>query len=450
MTDNRYLSVQSLTKYIKRKFDADPHLTDVYVRGELSNFKEHSSGHMYFTLKDEKARLLAVMFSAHNRQLKFKPESGMKVLLQGEVSVYESGGQYQIYVKKMRPDGIGELFLAYEQLKKSLEQEGLFEPSRKKALPRFPEVIGVITSPTGAAVRDIITTIERRYPVAKVLIIPATVQGDQAAPSIVRGIERANALDKIDVLIVGRGGGSIEELWAFNEEIVARAIAESQIPIISAVGHETDFTIVDFISDMRAPTPTGAAEIAVPHIKELEERINQSRRRLSRSLNEKVKESKVRLKNIEQSYVFRNPNSLYAQKIEKLDRLNEKLKGEYLLKVKNLKDNLIYIQKRLERQHPNTQLQSKSLNFERISNRLHHSMKVQWRSHTKDFEKLVGTLDALSPLKILERGYSVVYSEEEQIVKSKQQVTIGESVTLELSDGTLKCEVKEVKEKKRS
>src|SRR3954452_2027983 len=303
MMEQRYLTVNALTKYIKRKFDVDPHLQDVFVKGEISNFKQHSSGHMYFTLKDEKARILAVMFSSYNKRVKFAPENGMKVLLRGEVTLYEPSGQYQIYVKEIQPDGIGDLYLAFEQLKEKLTREGLFAAEHKQSLPKFPNTVGVVTSPTGAAVRDIITTIKRRYPIAKVLILPALVQGDQAAPSITDAINQANEKKHgIDVLIVGRGGGSIEELWAFNEEIVARAIYESTIPIISAVGHETDFTIADFVADLRAPTPTGAAELAVPHIDEWLERVLTKQTRIIRAMKEKISLQKTKLGRLEKSY----------------------------------------------------------------------------------------------------------------------------------------------------
>jgi exodeoxyribonuclease VII large subunit len=310
MQEQRYLSVNALTKYIKRKFDADPHLRDVHVRGEISNFKQHSSGHMYFTLKDEKARILAVMFSSQSRTMKFTPENGMKVIVKGEISVYEPSGQYQIYIKEMRPDGIGELFLAYEQLKQRLELEGLFAIETKKAIPLFPRTVGVITSPTGAAIRDVITTIKRRYPIANILVFPALVQGDNAAPSIAKAIAKANSMDEIDVLIVGRGGGSIEELWAFNEELVARAIFSSTIPIISAVGHETDFTIADFVADLRAPTPTAAAELAVPHIEELLDRVLQRQSRLLRTMKGKFLFEKERLNRVQKSDAFRYPHRL--------------------------------------------------------------------------------------------------------------------------------------------
>src|SRR5690554_2870195 len=273
MTPSSYLTVKALTKYIKRKFDADPHLRNVYVKGECSNVKIHTSGHIYFTLKDDTARINAAMFRSNASKLKFRPEDGMQVYIRGDVNVYEASGSYQLYVTTMEPDGIGGLFIAFNQLKERLLKEGLFNPAFKQPIPKFPKTVGVLTATTGAAIRDICTTIKRRYPLAEVLIYPTLVQGAAAAPNIAENIRLANNQQLCDVLIVGRGGGSIEDLWAFNEEIVARAIFESQIPIISAVGHETDTTISDFVADLRAPTPTAAAELAVPSKAELIDRL---------------------------------------------------------------------------------------------------------------------------------------------------------------------------------
>ena len=324
MKNVQYLTVTALTRYIKRKFDYDPHLQDVYVKGEISNFKKHTRGHMYFTVKDDHARIAAVMFHHQARTLKFIPENGMHVLIRGTVTVYEPGGQYQIYVNEMHPDGIGSLYLAFEQLKEKLAKEGLFAKEHKRPLPNYPKTIGVVTSPTRAAIRDIITTIQRRYPIARIIIYPALVQGEQAAASIVQAIEVANERKEADVLIVGRGGGSIEDLWPFNEEIVARAIFASKIPIISAVGHETDITIADFVADLRAPTPTGAAELAVPDIDEIMERILNYKIRLTRSIREQITSERKNLERITNSYAFRYPWRLYEQKLEQLDRLSER------------------------------------------------------------------------------------------------------------------------------
>lgn len=441
MKEKRYLTVNALTKYIKRKFDADPHLQDVLVKGEISNFKQHSSGHMYFTLKDEKARILAVMFTSHNRFMKFIPENGMKVLIRGDITVYEPSGQYQIYVKDMQPDGIGELYLAFEQLKEKLEKEGLFSPEVKKAIPKYPKMVGVITSPTGAAIRDILTTIKRRYPIAKILIIPALVQGEQAGRSISKAIELANKTAGIDVLIVGRGGGSIEELWAFNEEIVARAIFASKIPIISAVGHETDYTIADFVADLRAPTPTAAAELAVPHIDELMERILNRKTRLLRAMKEKIGIHKKHLTRIQKSYAFKYPQKLYQQKLEQLDRLTEQLiKGArnlFSLKAEQ-QDQLL---KRLERNHPYQLMQLAAENHQRLSRSLNRAMTGILTEKQKDFQSILSTLEALSPLKIMERGYSLAYTDDGNLIKSATQIENGDSIQVRLFDGQLHCKV---------
>lgn len=445
--EQRFLTVTALTKYIKRKFDVDPHLQDVYVKGEISNYKQHSSGHMYFTLKDEKARILAVMFSSANKKLKYSPENGMKVLIRGSVTVFESSGQYQIYVKEMQPDGIGDLYLAYEQLKERLAKEGYFEAEHKKRLPKFPNTVGVVTSPTGAAIRDILTTIKRRYPIAKVLIFPALVQGEQAAPSIVSAIKQANdKVNQVDVLIIGRGGGSIEELWAFNEEIVARAIYESHVPIISAVGHETDFTIADFVADLRAPTPTGAAELAVPHVDEWAERVLTRQTRLIRAIKEKLSLQTSKLERIEKSYAFRYPHRLYEQKLEQLDKRTEQLvyNSQKLFAVKSTQ--LEQVEKRLARNHPDVRLAEASIYYEKSMKSLSKAMKSILAKKEADFSNLVSTLEALSPLKIMDRGYSLAYSDDGKLLKSTKQVQINETVRIKLSDGTLMCSVTDKEE----
>jgi exodeoxyribonuclease VII large subunit len=449
MQEQRYLSVNALTKYIKRKFDADPHLRDVHVRGEISNFKQHSSGHMYFTLKDEKARILAVMFSSQSRTMKFKPENGMKVIVRGEISVYEPSGQYQIYIKEMRPDGIGELFLAYEQLKQRLELEGLFAIENKKAIPLYPRTVGVITSPTGAAIRDVITTIKRRYPIANILVFPALVQGDQAAPSIAKAIAKANSMNEIDVLIVGRGGGSIEELWAFNEELVARAIFSSDIPIISAVGHETDFTIADFVADLRAPTPTGAAELAVPHIDELLDRVLQRQTRLLRTMKGRFQLEKERLARVQKSYAFRYPHRLYEQKLEQVDKLTEMLvRGTSRLSlIKKGQHEILY--KRLQRNHPSEALREAQKRLDLTNKEMKRAMQQVLSKKQTEFERILSTLGALSPLKIMERGYSLAYSEENRLIKSINQVKMNERVQIQLTDGSLFCRVENRKESEK-
>ncbi|KRF49667.1 exodeoxyribonuclease VII large subunit [Peribacillus frigoritolerans] len=447
MSNQQYLSVSALTKYIKRKFDADPHLQNVYIKGEISNFKQHTSGHMYFTLKDEKARLLSVMFAANNKGMKFLPENGMKVLVKGDISLYEAGGQYQLYVKSMAPDGVGDLYLAYEQLKKKLEGAGLFLAEHKKPIPQYPKSVGVITSPTGAALRDILTTIKRRYPIARIIVYPALVQGNNAAKSIAKAISMANARAESDVLIVGRGGGSIEELWAFNEEIVAESIYDSDIPVISAVGHETDFTIADFVADMRAPTPTGAAELAVPHLNEILERLMNRKNRLTRSIQEAVNFERTRLTRMERSYAFRYPHKMYEQKLEQLDKTMDRLGRTSTRYFMKKRDELNQLNDILKKQHPEQAVKNAKDELQQHAKVLRRAMEAIYRHKSQQFVHITATLSALSPLKIMERGYGLVFAEDETLVKSTQQVSKGDKIAVSIKDGTLECEIKEIKER---
>ncbi|CAG9623180.1 exodeoxyribonuclease VII large subunit [Sutcliffiella rhizosphaerae] len=447
MSEQRYLTVTALTKYIKRKFDVDPHMKDVWLKGEISNFKQHSRGHMYFTLKDQNARLQVVMFSGQNKNLAFKPQEGMKVLVRGEVTVYEASGSYQMYIKEMQPDGVGSLFLAYEELKKKLAGEGLFSPEVKKPLPKYPHAVGVITSPTGAAVRDIITTLKRRYPLTKIIVIPALVQGTNAAPSIVKAIQKAHELPGIDVLIVGRGGGSIEELWAFNEEVVAREIFAAKLPIISAVGHETDFTIADFVADMRAPTPTAAAELAVPNIHELMERLTDRTFRLHRSSNKLMRHYKDRLMTLQKSYAFRFPKNLYAQKQQDLDRLLDNLDAAMKRMVEKKQGKLEQLAGFLLRNHPKKQWELEKANLEQRTKLLTQLMQQALKQKQWEFQNKLAKIDALSPLKIMNRGYSLVYQEDGTIIKQVKQAKKGDTIQVHLQDGQLDCEIQAVKER---
>ena len=326
--NNEYLTVTQLTRYIKYKLDNDTNLREVYLKGEISNFKAHTRGHFYFTIKDEGSRINAVMFASSASKVKFTPEDGMKILVSGRISVYEATGGYQIYVNEMMEDGVGNLYVAFEQLKKKLASEGLFDEKFKKPIPKIPKKVGVITAPTGAAIRDIISTINRRFPLTEVILFPSLVQGEGAKEDIVRQINRARDYN-LDVLIVGRGGGSIEDLWAFNEEIVARAIFDCPIPIISAVGHEIDFTIADFVADLRAPTPTGAAEIAVPNKSDVINYINQLNLRCQKNIKTILELKKKRLDSIKSHYILNNPLDLYSAKIQKLDYLTESLVKNY-------------------------------------------------------------------------------------------------------------------------
>jgi len=447
MNEKRYLTVTALTKYIKRKFDMDPHLQDIWVKGEISNFKMHSRGHMYFTIKDQNARIQAVMFAGYNRSVSFTPEDGMKVLLRGEISVYENAGNYQIYVKELQPDGLGNLYLAYEELKKRLDQEGLFLQEYKQEIPSIPQCIGVITSPTGAAIRDIITTIKRRYPIGKIILIPALVQGGNAASSIAKAIQVANEREEIDLLIVGRGGGSIEELWAFNEEVVARAIFQSRLPIISAVGHETDFTIADFVADLRAPTPTAAAELAVPTIKELAERLSVRHAHLLRLLSSMLSFQANRLATLKKSYAFRYPKNLYVQKEQQLDRLIDHLEKGSKRSFQQKQDLYKHLELRLQHQHPEEKLKSATERSLLVEKRLLKEFRLQLSNKRQAFAAIVSKLEALSPLKIMERGYSLVYDDKNHLLKSTKSVKTGDSVKVMLQDGHIDCEVMGIEER---
>ena len=416
--NKEYLTVSQLTKYIKYKLDNDVNLREVYLKGEISNFKAHTRGHFYFTIKDEGSRINAVMFASSASKVKFTPEDGMKILVTGRISVYEATGGYQIYVNEMMEDGVGNLYVAFEQLKKKLASEGLFDEARKKRIPKIPERVGVITAPTGAAIRDIISTINRRFPLTEVILFPSLVQGEGAKEDIVRQIKRAENYN-LDVLIVGRGGGSIEDLWAFNEEIVARAIFECPIPIISAVGHEIDFTIADFVADLRAPTPTGAAEIAVPNKTDVINYINQLNLRSRKAVGTILELKKKKLDSIKGHYILNNPLDLYSAKIQKLDYLTESL-------VKNYK-NIIDKEK---------------IKLNNIKTRPLFSNPLVILDKTKQkYALLLSKLDALSPLKTLERGYGIVKIGDKAITSIKD-LKKDDLINIELKDGSKEAIIK--------
>lgn len=445
MTD-QYLTVTALTKYIKRKFDTDPHLNRVFVRGEISNFKHHSRGHMYLTIKDDQTRVQAVMFAGNNRSLKFKPENGMKVLITGNIGVFEPYGQYQLYIQRMEPDGIGALYLAFEQLKDKLAKQGYFDETDKKKIPVYPKHIGVVTSPTGAAVRDIITTIKRRFPIVDVTIIPVIVQGMYATESIVNGIQVANKRSDIDVLIVGRGGGSIEDLWGFNEEKVAMAIYQSGIPIISAIGHETDTTISDFVSDMRAPTPTGAAELAVPSQIELKEKLLKVDRSLTRSITALLSTSLQQLKRINQSYAFRYPEQLVNQKEQELDKLVERLNKGLQLSIKNKGEWLKYTKKRLVSQHPEQQMKSMNNHVNQLRKQLQNRMQQITEQKSTKVLNVIDKLSLLNPLEIMKRGYAIPYDQKGNIIKSGTQTNKDDRIQVKILYEILTCRVEDIRE----
>lgn len=442
MATDPYLSVAALTKYIKKKFDADPHLRDVYVKGELSNVKIHTSGHIYFTLKDQKSRLPAVMFSARTKTVKFRPESGMTVLIRGDVSVYEASGQYQLYAQSMQPDGIGDYYLAFEQLKEKLGKEGLFHPSRKQALPEYPRKVGVVTAQTGAAVRDILTTLKRRYPLADIVLFPTLVQGQGAVQSIVQSIQQANRTDS-EVLIVGRGGGSIEDLWAFNEEAVARAIADSKIPVISAVGHETDTTIADFVADLRAATPTAAAELAVPSRAELVERIMAQRQAMFRSMANGVEQQRRRLKQLQNSYPMAYPERLYRPFVERVERATDSLQRETLQTFRRADDRFSMVKRQLESRNPTGRIQQAERDLAVLSERLDQHVGYLFKAKEQQLKSALRTLDALSPLKIMDRGYAIPFKEGE-VVKSARKLRPGDRLKLSMKDGEVETLVEKI------
>lgn len=419
MEEKQYLSVTALTKYLKYKFDNDAHLKNVLLKGEISNFKRHSRGHFYFTLKDDKAQISAIMFASSSNRVKFTPIDGMSILVEGYITVYEASGNYQIYVNKMSEDGLGNLYLAYEQLKKKLSNEGLFDDSHKLKIPRFPKTIAVLTSPTGAAVQDVINIVNRRYPLSSIIVYPTLVQGEYAKDDIVKNLKKVNTDKLCDVIILGRGGGSIEDLWPFNEEDVAHAIYDSIIPIISSVGHETDTTISDYVADLRAPTPSGGAELAVPDQLDLFnylDRINnQNRLSLQRLMNSKIDQ----LKRVESSVIFRDPLRMTESKSRKLDHLSDKL--DLLNPINRLKqsqEDLVKTTKRLNDY------------YLRILN-----------NKSTIYNLKINKLELLNPLSIMKKGYSVV-KKEGKVLKSIEEVKVNENIDIHVNDGVISANIR--------
>lgn len=393
------LTVTEVNGYIKELLDLNPPLTDIYIKGEISNFKAHSTGHFYFTLKDEQSALKCVMFRANAYGISFRPENGMKVTAHGRISSFVRDGAYQLYCDSMEPEGVGSLYIAFEQLKKKLESEGLFSESAKKQLPKIPSRVGVVTSPTGAAVKDIINVCKRRFPYAEVIVYPALVQGDGAIESVSRGIEYFNREKNADVLIVGRGGGSIEDLWAFNSERVARAVFASEIPVISAVGHETDFTICDFVSDRRAPTPSAAAELAVPEINELKQKFLNIVSRESAILQRRFEYLRENLRRIESSKVLSSP-------------LNT--------------------------------IEDRRMTVSALATRADELESSILERKKAELSAVSAALSALNPLSVLSRGYAAVFDKNGGVVKSINGIKADDKIELKLSDGSVSAIVDEV------
>ena len=396
MAESFVLTVSALNRYVKSLLESDINLKTVFVKGEISNFKaQFSSGHYYMTIKDENAQIRAAMFKFSNQHLKFIPENGMSVIVRGKVSLYEAGGEYQLIIDDMQPDGTGALAIAYEQLKKRLSEKGLFDESHKKFIPKFPNKVAVVTSESGAAVRDIINVISRRYPLCEIVLCPVSVQGENAAPEIASAIKLINNLNAADVIITGRGGGSIEDLWAFNEEIVAYAVYDSKIPVISAVGHETDFTICDFVADLRAPTPSAAAELAVPDVSEL-------------------------------------LGNLYALKKNLYSTISSKFSSE--------KGKIDYINLSLQKHNPSVYIENLMIKFDSLSSKIQYNMNLYLEKSNNKLTQLTLKIDASSPLKIMSKGYSVV-EKNSKIVSDSSELNIGDCIDIKMNKGSVKCEV---------
>lgn len=400
MQNTLVLSVSQLNRYIKMNFDADENLANIFISGEISNFTNHyRTGHLYFTLKDDSAAVRAVMFNSSAKRLKFMPEDGMKVIARGRVSVYEASGQYQLYVDDMQPDGVGALNLAYEQLKEKLQKEGLFSEHHKKPLPPYPEKVGVITSPTGAAVRDIINVLGRRFPYAEIVFCPVLVQGEGAHLQLTDAVNLFNSERAADVIIIGRGGGSIEDLWEFNDEGLARAVYNSEIPVISAVGHETDFTICDFVADMRAPTPSAAAELAVPDSNELQYALSALKNRMFLNVSSGIADRRSRLEYLTSKGALKSPDEMLSNRSQRLDTAFSKMLSSY-------------------------------------ENRI-GGKKVE-------FISAATALSKLDPMSVLMRGFAFVSDKSGKNVYSSQALAKGDKINVRFHDGSAACEVKEI------
>ncbi|MFZ5823216.1 MAG: exodeoxyribonuclease VII large subunit [Bacillota bacterium] len=393
------LSVRDLTLYVKRLLERDQLLSAVWVRGEISNFKWHTSGHIYFTLKDESSQIKCVMFRSSAQRLRFRPENGMQVLVHGNVSVFERDGAYQLYAVEMEPAGLGALHLEFEQLKRRLAEEGLFDEALKRPLPALPRRVGIITAPTGAAIRDMITVARRRFPSVRLVVAPAVVQGAEAPVSLIRALELTARLPDVDVIIIGRGGGSLEDLWGFNDEGLARAIRSCPVPVVSAVGHETDFTIADFAADLRAPTPSAAAELVVPSRSELQGQVDSWRIRLASAARRIVERKRIRLKGLAERPVLQRPEGRLMQDRQRLDELIRRLGyvGGQMLS-----------------------------------------------GHRRELKGLAGRLDALSPLAVLSRGYAIAREGSGRVIKEAGQVSVGDPIQVMLHRGQLHCRVESV------
>ena len=461
--EEKTFTVSEINKYIGRKLKLDNNLKNIYIKGEISNYKTYPSGHSYFTLKDEKSQIPGVLFKGNrDRYVKFEPKNGMKVIIKGKIEVYERDGKYQLYATRITEDGLGDLHVAFEQMKKDFKKKGLFSEAHKKKIPKYPNRIGVVTAQTGAAIRDIITTIKRRYPICEVYVFSTLVQGDNAAPQIARQINHAQEFD-LDTLIIGRGGGSIEDLWAFNEKEVAYAIYNCRIPVISAVGHEIDFTISDFVADLRAPTPTAAAEIAVPDLSKIKENVGQLNRRAKKSINDKITLNKTKLNNVCEKNILKNPESIYEIKGMNLDNLINRLSFTSKNIISKNKTTLIKLENSPIFKNPESMHKFKRIDLNNVVNKLNMaSNNIISENRNKLFKienshilknpnditrkkrdeclKNINKLEVLNPLSTLKRGYSIAKTNE-KVITSVKDVEVGDKVDIEFDDGIINTKV---------
>ena len=442
----KYLSVTTLTKYLKMKFDKDPYLERVYLTGQVSNFRKRPT-HQYFSLKDDRAVIQATIWSGIYQKLGFDLEEGMKINVIGRVQVYEPSGSYSIIIEKAEPDGVGALAIQFEQLKKKLSEEGLFQDHFKQAIPQFAKKIGVVTSRSGAVIQDIITTVSRRFPGVEIVLYPTKVQGEGAAEEIARNIVRANEREDLDILIIGRGGGSIEDLWAFNEEIVVRSIFESRLPIISSVGHETDVTLADFVADRRAATPTSAAELATPVTKlDLLTYLQNQEKRMATAVKHTLSKKKEALRALSQSVIFRQPERLYDGYLQRLDqlmlRLKQGLNGELVRNQQKVQGQI----HRLEQLSPIVKLQRYQDRIQQLQKLMRSQMAVTYDAKVAEVKRLSEALLMLDTSRIVARGFAIV-KKEDAVISSAEDLKVNDQVMLMMRDGQVDLEVKDVKTK---
>ena len=442
MDEEKYLTVTALNRYIKYKFQYDNNLRNILISGEISNFKRHSRGHFYFTLKDSQSQISAIMFKSSADKVLFSPKDGDKVYLKASVDSYEQGGTYQLYVTDMKLSGIGDLYLKFEKLKKELSEAGLFDEKFKKPIPKYPNVIGVVTSPTGAAIHDIITTTSRRYPLARLILYPALVQGEGAKDSIASQIRKANMDSLCDVLIVGRGGGSLEDLWAFNEKIVAMAIFDSKIPVISAVGHEVDFSISDFVADKRAATPTAAAELATPNVLDIKQDLLEYNHQFNKNINYIIKDKKISLVNLMERLDKASPLQKLNDNKDKLNKLNERLNNSLLSLLIETKTKLDGLDKRLTPLFNNI-IDYKKHSLDILDQKINPLIKQIMISKDNRFKLAISKLESLNPLSIMDKGYSIA-SKDQKVIRSINDVNKDDNIRVRLKDGSINAKVVEV------